>query len=132
MAGPLLPGRNAVVYGGGGGIGGAVARAFAREGARVFLAGRTAGPLDRVADDIRAAGGAADTALVDALDEVAVDAHADAIVAEAGSLDVTLNVVNHGDVQGTPLAEMSVADFEAPVVTGLRTNFITARAAART
>jgi 3-oxoacyl-[acyl-carrier protein] reductase len=131
MAGPLLPGRNAVIYGGGGAIGGAVARAFAREGARVFLAGRTQGPLDLVAGDIRAAGGTADTALVDALNEAAVDAHADAIVAEAGSLDVTLNVVNHGDVQGTPLAEMSVADFEAPVVTGLRTNFITTRAAAR-
>ena len=131
MAGPLLPGRNAVIYGGGGAIGGAVARAFAREGARVFLAGRTQRPLDLVAGDIRAAGGTADTALVDALDEAAVDAHTDAIVAEAGSLDVTLNVVNHGDVQGTPLAEMSVADFEAPVVTGLRTNFITTRAAAR-
>lgn len=130
-AGPLLPGRVAVVYGGGGTIGGAVARAFAREGARVFLAGRTQGPLDLVAGDIRAAGGRADTALVDALDEAAVDAHAEAVVAEAGTLDITLNVVSHGDVQGTPLADMPVADFEAPVLAGLRTNFITARAAAR-
>jgi NAD(P)-dependent dehydrogenase (short-subunit alcohol dehydrogenase family) len=129
--GPLLAGRNAVVYGGGGAIGGAVARAFGREGARVFLAGRTEEPLVAVADDIRAAGGQADLAVLDALDEKAVDAHADALVAEAGSLDITLNVVSHGDVQGTPLVEMSVADFEAPVVTGLRTNFITTRAAAR-
>ena len=100
-AGPLLPGRNAVIYGGGGAIGGAVARAFAAEGAGV--PGRAhPGPLDLVAGDIRAAGGTADTALVDALDEAAVDAHAEAVVAEAGSLDVTLNVINHGDVQGTP------------------------------
>jgi uncharacterized protein YndB with AHSA1/START domain len=35
----LLKNKNAVIYGGGGAIGGAVARAFAREGARVFLAG---------------------------------------------------------------------------------------------
>jgi 3-oxoacyl-[acyl-carrier protein] reductase len=130
-AGPLLPGRTAVVYGGGGTIGGATARAFAREGARVFLAGRTEPTLAAVADDIRAAGGTADIAVVDALDEAAVDAHADAVVAEAGSLDITLNVINHGDVQGTPLADMSVADFEAPVLAGLRTNFITTRAAAR-
>ena len=37
----LLEGRTAVVYGGAGSVGGAVARAFAGEGARVFLAGRT-------------------------------------------------------------------------------------------
>ncbi len=72
----LLEGKNAVIYGGGGSIGGAVAKAFAREGARVFLAGRTKATLDAVAEQI---GGAAETAVVDALDEAAVDAHADAI-----------------------------------------------------
>jgi 3-oxoacyl-[acyl-carrier protein] reductase len=92
-----------------------VARAFAREGARAFLAGRTEAPLVAVADAIRAAGGRADVALVDALDEAAVNAHADAVVAESGSLDITFNVINHGDVQGTPLADMALADFEAPV-----------------
>jgi 3-oxoacyl-[acyl-carrier protein] reductase len=127
----LLEGKNAVVYGGGGSIGGAVARAFAREGARVFLAGRTAATLDAVAEDIRAAGGSADTAEVDALDGPAVDAHADAVAAEAGSLDISFNLINHGDVQGTPMAEMDVEDYLAPVVTGVRTNFLTARAAAR-
>jgi NAD(P)-dependent dehydrogenase (short-subunit alcohol dehydrogenase family) len=53
----LLENKNAVIYGGGGSIGGAVARAFAREGARVFLAGRTRAKLERVADEIRSAGG---------------------------------------------------------------------------
>ena len=66
----MLEGKNAIVYGGGGAIGGAVARVFAREGARVFLAGRTQATLDAVAHDIRTAGGKVDTATVDALDEV--------------------------------------------------------------
>jgi 3-oxoacyl-[acyl-carrier protein] reductase len=78
----LFEQKKAVIYGGGGSIGRAVARAFAREGATVFLAGRTRAKLEEVADEIRSAGGAAETAEVDALDEKAVDEHADA-VAEA-------------------------------------------------
>ncbi|WP_033290256.1 SDR family NAD(P)-dependent oxidoreductase [Amycolatopsis jejuensis] len=127
----LLEGKNAVVYGGGGGIGGAIARGFAEEGARVFLAGRTREKLERVAADIRAAGGTADVAVVDALDEQAVDAHADAVVEAGGSLDISVNVITHGDVQGTPMIEMSMADYEQPVVTGVRTTFLTMRAAGR-
>jgi NAD(P)-dependent dehydrogenase (short-subunit alcohol dehydrogenase family) len=127
----LLAGKNAVIYGGAGNIGGAVARAFAREGAQVFLVGRTASTLDAVAEEIRGAGGKAETAVADAMDEQSVAAHADAVVAAAGSLDITLNVINHGDVQGTPLVEMSIADVEAPVLNGLRTNLVTVKAAAR-
>ena len=127
----LLEGKNAVVYGGGGSIGGAVARAFAREGAHVFLAGRTAATLDAVADDIRAAGGAAETAEVDALDEQSVDAHADAVAVQAGSLDISFNAISHGDVQGTPFAEMALADYTTPVFAAVETLFLTARAAAR-
>src|SRR3954454_709467 len=97
----LLQGKNAVVYGGGGSIGGAVARAFAREGAQVLLAGRTPATLEAVAGEIRATGGRAETAAVDALDERAVDAHAEAVVAEAGAIDVSFNAIGHGDVQGT-------------------------------
>jgi NAD(P)-dependent dehydrogenase (short-subunit alcohol dehydrogenase family) len=127
----LLEGKNAVVYGGGGMIGGAVARAFAREGATVYLAGRTAAMLDAVAGEIRAAGGAAETATLDALDEAAVDAHADAVAAQGGSLDISMNLISQDDVQGTPLAEMSYDDFVRPVHTTLRTTFLTSRAAAR-
>ena len=65
----LLEGKRAVIYGGGGGIGGAVARAFGREGATVHLVGRTESTLDAVANDIRDAGGTAETAVFDALDE---------------------------------------------------------------
>jgi 3-oxoacyl-[acyl-carrier protein] reductase len=124
----LLKDKNAVIYGGGGAIGGAVARAFAREGARAFLAGRTLSTLEAVAEDIRAAGGRADCAEVDG---AAVEAHADAIVAAAGRLDISFNVINHNDVQGTPMAEMDVEDYLAPIVTAVRTNFLTWKAAAR-
>jgi 3-oxoacyl-[acyl-carrier protein] reductase len=127
----LLEGKNAVIYGGGGSIGGAVARAFAREGARVFLAGRTQATLDAVAEDIRGAGGAAETAEVDALDEKSVDTHADAMAKDAGSIDISFNLITHPYTHGTPLAEMDVDDFMAPVDTAARTTFITARAAAR-
>ncbi len=127
----LLENKNAVIYGGGGSIGGAVARAFAREGAKVFLAGRTQAKLGKVAAEIRSAGGVAETAHVDALDERAVHEHADAVAATAGGIDVSFNLISHGDVQGTPLAEMALEDFERPVVTAVRTMFLTSKAAAR-
>lgn len=127
----LLEGKVAIVYGGGGSIGGAAARAFGREGARVFLAGRTPETLERVAGDIRAAGGTAETAVVDALDTRSVDEHADAVAAAAGGIDVSFNVIAHPYTHGTPLAEMEVDDFMAPVQVAARTTFLTARAAAR-
>jgi 3-oxoacyl-[acyl-carrier protein] reductase len=127
----LLESKTAVIYGGGGAVGGAAARAFAREGARVYLAGRTAAPLEAVAADIRAAGGTVVTAEVDALDEQAVDRHADALAAEAGGLDISFNVIGHPYTHGVPMAEMAVDDFMAPVQTAARTTFLTARAAAR-
>lgn len=127
----LLEGKNAVVYGGAGSIGGAAARAFAREGATVHLAGRTAATLEAVAAEIGAAGGRAEIAVLDALDPAAVDAHADAVAAGSGSLDISFNAIQHGDVQGTPMAEMEVDDYVRPVETAVRTTFITMRAAAR-
>lgn len=126
----LLEHKNAVIYGAGGSIGGAVARAFAREGARVFLAGRTEAKLNAVADDIRAAGGRADTAVVDALDEQVVERHADAVASAAGSLDISFNLITHPHTHGIPFHEMNVDDFMAPVQVAARTTFITARAAA--
>ncbi len=126
----LLEDKVAIVYGGGGSIGGAAARAFAREGATVHLAGRTLATLDVVAEDIRAAGGTAEAAELDALDEAAVDRHADA-VAEAGGIDISMNVITHPHTHGVPLAEMDADDFMAPVEAAARTTFVTARAAAR-
>ncbi len=127
----LLGGKTAVVYGGGGAIGRAVAKAFAREGARVFVAGRTGSTLETVAAEIAAAGGTAEAQVVDALDEGAVDRHADAIAAATGGIDVSFNAIGHGDVHGTPLVDMPYDDFVRPVATAVRTQFLTARAAAR-
>ncbi|MHA4816725.1 SDR family NAD(P)-dependent oxidoreductase [Streptomyces aculeolatus] len=126
----LLKDKNALVYGAGG-IGRAVALGFAREGAAVHLASRTPAGLEAVAADVREAGGTVSTAVVDALDEAAVDAHADAVAKEAGSVDISINLVSVGDVQGTPLAEMALRDFEAPVHNAVRTTFLTSKAAAR-
>jgi NAD(P)-dependent dehydrogenase (short-subunit alcohol dehydrogenase family) len=127
----LLENKNAVIYGAGGSIGGAVAGEFAREGARVFLAGRTRENLENVAREIAADGGLAEFAVVDALDERAVEEHARAVASEAGSIDVSFSLITRGDVQGIPLVEMTTDDLLRAVVIGLRSNFITARAAAR-
>ena len=127
----LLGNKNAVIYGGGGSIGGAVAGEFSREGARVFLAARTRENLEAVANDIKADGGAAEVAVLDALDEQAVDEHAQDVVTQAGSIDVSFNLITRGDVQGIPLIDMTTDDLLRAVVNGLRSNFVTARAAAR-
>ena len=119
----LLENKNAIIYGAGGGIGGGVARTFAREGARVFLAGRTRGKLQAVAADITAAGGAAEVAVVDALDEQAVEEHAQTVASRAGSIDISFNLISRGDVQGIPLVDMTAADLTHAVMTGLTTNF---------
>ncbi|MEU6351147.1 SDR family oxidoreductase [Streptomyces sp. NPDC047072] len=119
----LLNDRTAIVYGAGGSIGGAVARAFAEAGARVHLVGRTRATLEAVAADIKGA----EVAVVDALDETAVEEH----LAGVGDVDISFNLVTRGDVQGAPLLDMPVEDFLRPVVNGTRAGFITARAAAR-
>lgn len=128
----LLEGKNAVVYGAGGHIGSAVTRAFAREGARVYLAGRTLPKLEAVATEIAAAGGAAEAARVDALDPQGIERHLGVIVKEAGRIDISFNAIGiRGDLQGTPLIEMPCEDFTLPVLTGVKTHFLTATAAAR-
>ena len=127
----LLEGKNAVVYGGGGKVGGAVARAFASGGARVFLAGRTLATLQEVAEDIASAGGVAETAQVDALDEQAVEKHIGEVMERAGSVDISFNAISIQDVQLIPLVEMSREDFASPIMTGTTTHHLTARAAAR-
>jgi 3-oxoacyl-[acyl-carrier protein] reductase len=127
----LLEHKNAIVYGGGGSVGGAVARAFAREGAKVFLAGRTRESLEEMAEEIRSTRGVAETAQVDALDERAVGEHADAVAEKAGKIDVSFNAIFNDDVQGQPLAEMPFEDFVRPITKAMRNQFLTARAVAR-
>ena len=127
----LLENKNAIVYGAGGAVGGAVARAMARDGAAVFLAGRTLAPVRAAAEEITAGGGTAHAAQVDALDEQAVARHVADVAAAAGRIDVLFNAIGVEDVQGTPLLEMAAGDFTHPVITAARTQFLTARAVAR-
>jgi len=127
----LLENKNAVVYGAGGAIGGAVARAFASEGARVFLAGRGQASVDRVAAEIARAGGTAEAAQVDVLDERTVELHAAGVAAQAGGIDISFTAISHGDVHGTPLLEMPYEEFARPINNAVRAHFLTTRAAAR-
>jgi NAD(P)-dependent dehydrogenase (short-subunit alcohol dehydrogenase family) len=126
----LLQGRNAVIYGGAGAIGAAVARAYGREGATVHLVGRSEPALRAVADEIRSAGGKAETAAFDAFDEASVDAHARAVADGFGSIDVSFNVIAHPFSFGKPVVEMDYADLEADVTSRLRAMWLTTKAAA--
>lgn len=126
-----LAGKVAVVHGGSGAIGGAVARAFAREGARVFLAARGRERLAATAAAIAAEGGAAEADSVDALDAEAVSAHADRVAERAGAIDIVFNAVGFVHVQGVAFAELSLAAFELPVHRYLRSQYLIAQAAAR-
>ena len=124
----MLEDKTAVIYGGGGAVGGAVARAFAGAGARVHLAGRSRARLEAVADDI---GDGAEVAVLDVLDERAVVEHADAVAAAAGGIDIALNAVSFPYAQGTLLADLAVEQVMHPIDCFLRANLITAKAVAR-
>jgi NAD(P)-dependent dehydrogenase (short-subunit alcohol dehydrogenase family) len=128
----LLENKTAVIYAAGGAIGSAVARTFAREGAQVFLTGRDVTKVDAVAEEIVAAGGGADTAQVDALDEKAVEEHLGAVAERAGGFDISFNAIGPGPAPDrTPLSELAADDFGRPIAFYTRSNFITATAAAR-
>lgn len=129
----LLEKKNAIIYGASGSIGSAVAHAFAAEGARVFLVGRTSAALEVVAEKIQTSGGVADIATVDVMDADAVEAHADAVVRNAGSLDISFNAISlpQTGIQGTRLVDLSPEGFDLPMTTYPKANFLTARAAAR-
>jgi NAD(P)-dependent dehydrogenase (short-subunit alcohol dehydrogenase family) len=134
----LLENKTAVIYGGSGAVGSAVAHAFAREGAKVFLAGRDLAKVQAVADAITASGGKARAAQVDALDESAVGPHLDSVIEETGGVDISFNAVGiHAKrveelgMQGVPLTELPVESFVEPLAMYPRAHFVTARAAAR-
>jgi NAD(P)-dependent dehydrogenase (short-subunit alcohol dehydrogenase family) len=134
----LLKNKNAVIYGAGGAVGGAVARAFAREGARIFLTGRRLPPVNVAAEQISAAGGMAEADQVDALDEQRVEEHADAVIRKAGRIDISFNAIGipatevaRQGMQGIPFTQLPLEAFSLPLITYPRAHFVTARAAAR-
>jgi NAD(P)-dependent dehydrogenase (short-subunit alcohol dehydrogenase family) len=129
----MLKHKVAVIYGAGGAIGGAVARAFAREGARLFLTGRRREPVDALARDIVSAGGSAEAAEVDAVDEQAVETHLQSVIDKAGRVDISFNAIGlpTAKVVGVPLTELDVDQFSLPVASYPTSYFLTARLAAR-
>jgi NAD(P)-dependent dehydrogenase (short-subunit alcohol dehydrogenase family) len=129
----MLKDKVAVIYGAGGGVGGAVARAFALEGAKVFLTGHHLAPVDDVAKEIVSAGGSAEAAEVDALDEQAVDKHLQSVIDQAGRVDISFNAVGipNARILGVPLVELDVEQFSLPITSYTRSYFLTARLAAR-
>ncbi|WP_350347661.1 SDR family oxidoreductase [Agromyces sp. G08B096] len=127
----LLEDKVAVIHGGGGSIGAAAARVFAREGARLYLAGRSLPRLEAAAAAARAEGADVSIAVVDAMDQDAVDRHVDGIADATGRVDIALNTVGFDHVQGRSIAETSVEEYLHPIDGYLRTNFVTAKAASR-
>jgi len=130
----LLEHKTAVIYGAGGAVGSAVAKAFAREGAKVFLTGRNLNSVDAVAKHIVAAGGRAESSMVDALDERAIEDHLSSVIKSAGQIDVSFNAITpvpQPGIQGVPIEKLPVESFTSPIAAYLRSHFLTARAAAR-
>ncbi|MEV5915626.1 SDR family oxidoreductase [Streptomyces chartreusis] len=127
----LLAEKTAIVHGGSGAVGAAVARGFAREGAVVHLTGRTVPRLEDVARRIRDDGGTAHVAELDATDRDAVERHADMVAAQGLGIDVCFNATSNDDVQGIPLLDMALADVLRPVTKAMTTTLTTATAAAR-
>lgn len=127
----LLQNKHSVIYGAGGVIGSAVALAFAKEGAKVFLTGRTLKPLEAAAEKIKAAGGQAEVAVVDALDQQSVEDHLKKVYDKTGSIDIHFNAIGVVHLQGIPLVDLSAEDFNLPVHTYIATNFLTTTAVAR-
>jgi len=129
----LLKDKVAVIYGAGGAVGGAVAHAFASEGAELFLTGRRTGPVQAVAEEIADGGGSAEAAVVDAHDEHALDEHLQSVVDKAGRVDISFNAIGipDADIVGVPLLELDLEQFSLPLAVYTRSYFLTARLAAQ-
>src|ERR1700753_3946604 len=127
----VLKNKNAVVYGAAGSLGGAVAKALAAAGARVFLTGRRLEPVQKLAEEIRSAGGTAEAAQVDGFNEKQIGDHLEKMIANAGSIDITFNAVDIPLKQNVPLITLSLEEFVEPVTRTMQTRFLAAVAAAK-
>jgi NAD(P)-dependent dehydrogenase (short-subunit alcohol dehydrogenase family) len=124
----MLQGKVAVIYGAAGAIGSAVARAFAGQGAHLFLTGRDRSAVEAVAKEV-----AAEAAEVDALDETAAESHLRYVVDTAGHVDISFNAIGIPDetILGVPLVDLSLDRFTLPITSYVGSYFLTARIAAR-
>ena len=127
----LLKNKNAVIYGAGGSLGGAFARAFAEAGATVYISGHHINAVEKLANEINAGGGKAIASEIDAMDEQQVNEYLQSLVGDGHSIDISFNAIGWKDVQNFPLTEMQLSDFLRPIDISVQTNFITSTAAGR-
>jgi NAD(P)-dependent dehydrogenase (short-subunit alcohol dehydrogenase family) len=116
MSAPLA-GRRALVTGASRGLGEAIAKRLAAAGASVVLAARTAEDLARVADEVREAGGAAETLVVDVTDRAASVRAMAALLAGSGPVDVLVN--NAGGNVRKRAEEFTLAEWDGLIALGL-------------
>ena len=127
----LLQSKTAVIFGAGGSLGRAIAQAFAKEGAMVFVSGQHLDPVQQLANEIVFDGGRAEAFEVDALNKTAVDDHISDIISKAGKIDISMCLIRTEDLQGIPLVDLSVEDFTRPIKRIMESQFITGTAAGR-
>ncbi|WP_065355633.1 SDR family NAD(P)-dependent oxidoreductase [Kluyvera georgiana] len=126
----LLAGKVAIIFGGSGAIGGAVAHAMACEGALVHLAARHQDKLDAVAESVRAQGGTVSTFTVDVLDEQATQRRVAQLAEQAHGIDVVVNATGFMHEQGKHLERLSLAEFRQGIDPFLAAQFIIAKSTA--
>jgi NADP-dependent 3-hydroxy acid dehydrogenase YdfG len=99
-----LKDKIAVVFAASGDIAGAVARAFSKQGAKVYVTARNLDAVKALAHEINAAGGNAEAAHVDALNETEIDNFLKKVIADYGKLDIVLNGigVSYAEMGGRP------------------------------
>lgn len=124
----LLAGKVAVIFGGSGAIGSAVAHAMAREGAHVYLGARSQEKLDWAASSIRTAGGAVETFVTDVLDEYGTSKQVTHLAQQTGGIDVVVNATGFRHEQGKRIEALSLSEFMSGITPFLSAQFNIAKA----
>ncbi len=127
----LLKNKTAIIYGAAGSLGTAIAHAFANNGAYVILTGHRLAPVQILAKEINAAGGKAEAAAIDALNEKSVYDYLTQLADKGIQIEISVNAIGLRDVQGISLIDMPLNDFIRPINIAMQTLFITATAAGR-